>query len=181
MHTIARTLTRRPRPLALLILGLALAVAALIPVTTVYHGRNAGITVGPAACSVGWEWHGDPGPFSPCTGHDPDAAPAAAASVRDFNDGFTDGRSDATGDNNRNGRIEPGELGWSCRATPLTDLDKCLALAGHPAYSWQTPDGSTSTEPDGRTALADLDARPGTTEYTAALTALTAQWTAAHR
>jgi hypothetical protein len=55
------------------------------------------------------------------------AARADKQAVADYNDGFIDGAADAIGDDNGNGRIEPGETGWACRHTRLSDLKKCLA------------------------------------------------------
>jgi hypothetical protein len=85
--------TLRPRPAAILAAGLTVAVLGLASMTHTYSGQNAGLTVGTDGCSVGIEWHGDPGLFGSCTGTDPDAAP---------------------GEDNRDGRIEEDESGWDC-------------------------------------------------------------------
>ncbi|RZU28232.1 hypothetical protein EV284_6398 [Streptomyces sp. BK022] len=107
------------------------------------------------------------------------AAPTATAdTVATFNDGFTDGRSDAIGDDNRNNRVEPGETGWSCRTTPAADLDLCLQVAAQPSYSWRAPSGATIGNPNGRALIADLEVKPGTPLWTDTLRALHADYTA---
>ncbi|MEU1313337.1 hypothetical protein ABZ419_31200 [Streptomyces cinnamoneus] len=113
---------RRPRPAVLLAAGLATAtLGALAAFGHTYDGRNAGATLGTPGCSIGVEWKGNPGPFGSCAGTDPDAKPTQDEIVTAFNDGFTDGRADALGDDNRDGRIDedesgfPGSLDAECR------------------------------------------------------------------
>ncbi|GHF32970.1 hypothetical protein GCM10010218_12550 [Streptomyces mashuensis] len=110
-----RLSTLRPRPAALLATGLATAtLGALATFGHTYDGQNAGATFGTSGCSIGVEWRGNPGLFGSCTGTDPDAKPTQDEIVTAFNDGFTDGRADALGDDNRDGRIDEGESGWDC-------------------------------------------------------------------
>ncbi|MEU1355375.1 hypothetical protein ABZ410_15950 [Streptomyces cinnamoneus] len=107
-----RLLVRR-RPAAFLAAGLtAAAIGAVTAFANVYDGQNAGVTFGTPGCSVGFEWRGDPGVFGSCTGTDPDAVAVTA-----YNDGFTDGRSDAMGDDNRDGRVGEDESGWGRHTT----------------------------------------------------------------
>ncbi|MEU5429780.1 hypothetical protein ACH4UT_23685 [Streptomyces sp. NPDC020799] len=67
MHTTS--LPRRP--LALTALAVAL-LAALAPLTHTYRGENAGVVVGTAGYSLGFEWRGSPGLFAHLDGTDPD-------------------------------------------------------------------------------------------------------------
>ncbi|MBT2396296.1 hypothetical protein [Streptomyces sp. ISL-100] len=84
--------------------------------------------------------------------------------VTAFNDGFADGRADATGDDNRDGRIDEDESGWDCRTmgnrkcgptatalaaplecrgAPADVLTLCRRVQGQPAYRYQ-PEGASA-------------------------------------
>ncbi|MFF8696316.1 hypothetical protein ACF08W_29295 [Streptomyces sp. NPDC015144] len=124
-----------------------------------------------------------------------DATPADFAPKSDtvtaYNDGFIDGRADAMGDDNRDGRIDEDESGWDCRTmgnrecgpdapTPCQKagpaLPLCVAVAMRPAYGWTNPDGSRVDVPDGRTVVRDLDAKPGSRAFLLELRALDAEY-----
>lgn len=90
MNRIRRILAYRPSLGLVLAVGLTLAGAALGPFVHVYSGANAGIVLGPSACSVGLEVHGDPGLFHSCTGADPDAPTTATITTA-----YQQGRADA--------------------------------------------------------------------------------------
>lgn len=76
---------------------------------------------------------------STASGHDAERAivtgcpttnpPAAGHDVVVYNDGWIDGCADTVGDDNRDGKLQPGEAGWACRHTPLADLNACLTRA----------------------------------------------------
>lgn len=55
--------------------------------------------------------------------------PSGDRDVTTYNDGWIDGCADTVGDDNRNGKLEPGEAGWACRHTQLADLRACLTRA----------------------------------------------------
>ncbi|WP_404949084.1 hypothetical protein HFP70_35465 [Streptomyces sp. ARC14] len=101
----------------------------------------------------------------------------------------------APGDDNRDGRVDEDESGWDCRSMgnglcgadvppECRDageaLELCATVASRPAYGWANPDGSRADNPDGRAMVRDLEERPGTPEFAAALRALDAEWRA-HR
>ncbi|MEU8911731.1 hypothetical protein [Streptomyces nigrescens] len=156
MHQL-RLLARRPRRTALLAAGLATAaLGALATLGSVYDGQNAGATFGTPGCFIGVEWRGDPGVFGSCTGTEPDAEAVTA-----YNDGFIDGRADAMGDDNRDGRIDEDEQGWDCHT-----------MGNRLRGSRIAPDRCAQ----GR----DLDEKPGTPEFTAAPRALDAEWREHH-
>ncbi|MFG2141911.1 hypothetical protein [Streptomyces sp. NPDC048650] len=164
-----RLLVRRPHPAALLVAGLAAAALGLAAVLSGGHGTEATRANRPAS-----------------------KAEIATA----FNDGFTDGRAAAMGDDNRDGRIDEDESGWNCRTMgngvcgphPVpaeckgagTAIDLCVTVASRPPYSRTNPDGSRADNPDGRAQVRDLDERPGTPEFTAALRALDNEWREHH-
>ncbi|MEV0437694.1 hypothetical protein AB0I84_40880 [Streptomyces spectabilis] len=116
--------------------------------------------------------------------------------VAAYNDGWIDGQADLRGDDNRDGRIDEDESGWHCRTmgnrvcgTRIVPdeckgagdaAELCVTVARRPAYGWTNPDGSRVDNPDGRTQVRDLDEKPGTPEFTAALRALDAEWRAHH-
>ncbi|GHG80702.1 hypothetical protein [Streptomyces griseocarneus] len=180
--------TRRPRPAVLLTAGLATAALATFGHT--YDGQNAGATFGTPGCSFGVEWRGSPGLFGSCTGTDPGAKPTPDEIVTAFNDGFTDGRADALGDDNRNGRIDEDESGWDCHTMGnrvcgtriVADeckgagaaVDLCVTVASRPPYGWTNADGSRADNPDGRARIRDLEEKPGTPGFPEALRALDA-------
>lgn len=110
---------------------------------------------------------------------------AEAAAVAQFNEGFADGRADGMGDDDRDGRVERGEQGWSAEvlrecAGAGRALRLCVTVASRPAYGWANPDGSRADNPDGRAMVRDLEERPGTPGFAAALRALDAEWRAHH-
>ncbi|MFK0159067.1 hypothetical protein ACIQVK_44235 [Streptomyces sp. NPDC090493] len=182
---------RRPRPVALLVAGLATAALGVVACyTNTYDGQNAGATVGSSTCFVGVEWRGEPGVFTSCDGTDPDAKPRPTGTpdtVTAYNDGFIDGRADAMGDDNRDGRVDEDESGWDCRTmgnrvcggdVPPECQDAgeavqlCVTVASRPAYGWTNPSGSRVENPDGHAQVRDLEEKPGTPDFTAALRAL---------
>ncbi|MFI1201687.1 hypothetical protein ACH4VR_19910 [Streptomyces sp. NPDC020883] len=55
-----------------------------------------------------------------------------------------------------------------------------MTVASRPAYGWTNPDGSRAGTPDGRTPVRNLDVKPGTPAFTAALRALDAEWHTHH-
>lgn len=59
----------------------------------------------------------------------PTTNPPADHDVVTYNDGWIDGCANTVGDNNRDGRLTPGEAGWTCRHTDLVDLRACLTRA----------------------------------------------------
>lgn len=65
----------------------------------------------------------------PVTTGCPTTNPPAGHDVVTYNDGWIDGCADTVGDDNRDGRLTPGEAGWTCRHTQLADLRACLARA----------------------------------------------------
>ncbi|MGW2550038.1 hypothetical protein [Streptomyces sp. NPDC001635] len=202
-----RFLSRRPRPAALLAAGLATAALGVVACfTSTYDGRNAGATIGTPGCFVGVEWRGDPGVFTSCDGTDPDATPrptrtATIVGSEDTVTAYNDGRADAMGDDNRDGRVDEDESGWECHtmgnrvcgtdgtetapvAAPECELPNaaadvirlCLTVAAQPAYGWTNPDGSRVDNPAGRALVADLEEEPGTPEWATALRALHADY-----
>ncbi|MFH8465976.1 hypothetical protein [Streptomyces sp. NPDC017991] len=116
--------------------------------------------------------------------------------VTAFNDGFADGRADATGDDNRDGRIDEDESGWDCHTmgnrvcgAPIVPTEckgagvavgLCVTVASRPAYGWANPDGSRVDNPDGHAQIRDLDEKPGTPGFPSALRALDAEWREHH-
>ncbi|MEU6632908.1 hypothetical protein ABZ905_32180 [Streptomyces parvus] len=95
-----------------------------------------------------------------------------------------------TGDDNRDGTVDEDETGWDCRTMgnrlcgPAPQAcqragaaaAQCATVASRPAYAWTNPDGSRVNIPDGRALVLDLDERPGTPEFAAAVAALDAEW-----
>ena len=126
--------------------------------------------------------------------------PGADASGADRGDEtvtvYNDGRSDAVGDDHRDGRIDEDESGWDCRTMGnracgtrvVPDECKgagnavalCVTVASRPAYGWTNPSGSRVDNPDGHAEVRDLEEQPGTPEFTAALRALDAEWREHH-
>ncbi|MGA5127787.1 hypothetical protein ACPCAG_31355 [Streptomyces pseudogriseolus] len=104
-------------------------------------------------------------------------------------DGWIDGQADALGDDNRDGIVDEDESGWDCRTmgnrqcgTPpqcrgeIEFADVCATVADRPAYAWTDEDGTPHSVANGRELLAQIDAKPGTEEFAAALFALDTQW-----
>ncbi|MEV8344487.1 hypothetical protein [Streptomyces niveus] len=153
---LGRILARRPRPAALI------AAAA----TVIVLGTLGTITTSDAT----------PADFAPRTS-------TGAA----YNDGWTDGRADLVGDDNRDGRVDEDESGWDCQtmgnrvcgADVPAECENagdavrlCVTVASRPAYGWTNPDGSRVENPNGRARVRDLEEKPGTPGFTAALRAL---------
>jgi hypothetical protein len=124
-----------------------------------------------------------------------DATPADFApkgdTVAAYNDGWTDGRADLMGDDNRDGIVDEDETGWDCTTMGNRECgpgvppqckgeaefaDLCATVAKRPAYAWTDADGTPHTVAAGRKLLSRIDAVPGTEEFAAALWALDAQW-----
>ncbi|MEU3281453.1 hypothetical protein [Streptomyces antibioticus] len=111
--------------------------------------------------------------------------------VEAYNDGWTDGRADLMGDDNRDGYVDEDESGWDCATmgnrecgpgvlpqckgeTEYADL--CATVAGRPAYAWTDVDGTPHAVAAGRKLLARLGVAPDTEEFAAALFALDTLW-----
>ncbi|MGW8387184.1 hypothetical protein ACWGMW_29845 [Streptomyces albidoflavus] len=163
---LPRTLTRRPRPAALLAAGAAvIALGAL------------GTLTAPGST-----------PDTPRANKPSPAAPHDA--VETFNDGFKDGVADAIGDDNRDGQVTEGESGWSggpamaapleCEHNDAPDdvFTLCLTVAAQRPYAWTNPDGSTVGIPEGTALIRDLDEKPGSPEWADALQALSDEYDA---
>ncbi|OEJ21042.1 hypothetical protein [Streptomyces subrutilus] len=123
------------------------------------------------------------------------AEASEAALVEAFNDGFVDGRADGMGDDNRDGVVDEDESGWDCRTmgnrvcgadvppecTGAGDaLPLCVTVAARPAYTWTAANGQRVDVADGRTEIRNLPEKPGTEDFAAVITALDAEWNAAH-
>ncbi|MET8717418.1 hypothetical protein ABZV52_30080 [Streptomyces sp. NPDC004735] len=149
-----RLLTRRPRPATVITVGFTAAILGAVAL------------VGIVADSVA-----------------PAPRPAPSASTI------------APGDDNADGRIEEDESGWNCAtmgnrqcgpdlaaALPAECRSAgeasalCGTVAARPAYGWTNPDGSRVDLPAGAVMVRDLDEKPGTPEFTAALRALDAEY-----
>lgn len=111
--------------------------------------------------------------------------------VEAYNDGWTDGRADLMGDDNRDGYVDEDESGWDCATMGNRQCgpglpsqckgeseyaDLCATVAGRPAYAWTDADGTPHTVAAGRKLLARLDAVPGAEEFAATLFTLDALW-----
>jgi len=157
---LGRILARRPRPASLLAAGTAVVIL----------GGLGTITASDAT----------PADFAPQTD-----------TVTAYNDGWTDGRADLVGDDNRDGRVDEDESGWDCHtmgnrlcgADVPTEckgageaLRLCVTVASQPAYGWDIPGGGRADNPDGRARIRDLEEKPGTPEFAAALEALDAEY-----
>ncbi|MFM9647817.1 hypothetical protein ACKI1S_16915 [Streptomyces galilaeus] len=201
-----RSLTRRPRPAALLAAGLAtafLGAAAALgptadadapaaapsprPIATVtvdtadlVAAYNGGWTAGVADLGDGTK------PTYPDVITD-GSTPGTVA----WMDGWTDGQADALGDDNRDGVVDEDESGWDCQTmgNRLCGADVppeckgagealrlCVTVASQPAYGWDIPEGGRADNPDGRARIRDLEEKPGTPEFAAALGALDAEY-----
>ncbi|QOV41602.1 hypothetical protein IM697_18580 [Streptomyces ferrugineus] len=85
---LGRILARRPRAAALLASGVTVIVLGTLG------------TIGASDAT--------PDDFRPQVDRNADTVTA-------YNDGFLDGRADAMGDDNRDGRVDEDESGWDCR------------------------------------------------------------------
>lgn len=85
------------------------------------------------------------------------------------------------------GRCEEDERCWAPDATDGNSarevckdagdaLELCMSVAERNGYGWENPDGSWARVPDGRALVREIDAAPGTPEFTRALEALNEQW-----
>ncbi|MGP4046890.1 hypothetical protein [Streptomyces sp. 2A115] len=157
---LGRILARRPRPASLLAAGTAVVIL----------GGLGTITASDAT----------PADFAPQTD-----------TVTSYNDGWTDGHADLVGDDNRDGRVDEDESGWDCRAMgnrvcgadvpPECEgageaVQLCVTVASRAPYGWTNPDGSRVDNPDGRAQVRDIEEKPGTPGFTAALRALDAEY-----
>ncbi|MER5482590.1 hypothetical protein ABT024_05150 [Streptomyces sp. NPDC002812] len=127
----------------------------------------------------------------PADGAGPDNTTVAA-----YNDGFIDGQADARGDDNRDGLVDEDESGWDCRTmgnhacgtdippecTGAGDvLPLCVTVAARPPYAWTAANGARVDVADGRTEIRNRPEKPGTEGFARVITALDAEWAAAHR
>lgn len=201
-----RSLTRRPRPAALLAAGLAtafLGAAAVLgptadadtPATAPSPRPIATVTVDTAdlvaAYNGGWmAGVADLGDGTKPTYPDVVADGNTPGTVARM-DGWTDGQADALGDDNRDGVVDEDESGWDChtmgnhlcgadvppeRKGAGEALRICVTVASRTAYGWDLPDGGRVDSPGGRAQIRDLEVRPGTPEFAAALEALDAEY-----
>ncbi|MCX4976511.1 hypothetical protein [Streptomyces sp. NBC_00620] len=170
---LPRSLTRRPRPAAILAAGLA----------TAFLGAAAAL--GPSA---------SPTSATPR----PTAGVTVTAPGDDNRDGIVDedesGWDCRTMGNRVCGTDKPVALPVDCTPSGVCTVDGlpdecanagddtalCVTVASRPAYAWTNPDGSKATNPDGRAQLRDLEEAPGTPEFTAALEALDAEYREIH-
>ncbi|MCX5182585.1 hypothetical protein [Streptomyces sp. NBC_00268] len=164
MPRFPRFPVRRPRPSAIFAAGAAVLILG---------------TLGAVGAS-----DATPDVFRPQT--DP-----TTATVTGYNDGFIDGRADAIGDDNRDGHVDEDESGWDCHTMgnrvcgadvpPECEdageaVQLCVTVASRPAYGWTNPNGSRVDNPDGHAQVRDLEEKPGTPDFTAALRALDAEY-----
>ena len=95
--------------------------------------------------------------------------------------------ADLPGDDNGDGRVDEDESGWDCQTMgnrvcggdipPECEnagdaVQLCVTVASRPAYGWTNPSGSRVDNPDGHAQVRDLEEKPGTPGFTAALRAL---------
>ncbi|MFI7301325.1 hypothetical protein [Streptomyces sp. NPDC050121] len=160
-----RLLARRPRPAALLAAGAAVIALGTLGTLGASDATPADFATAPTATQ--------------------------ADVVEAYNDGWTDGRADLMGDDNRDGYVDEDESGWDCATMGNRQCgpgvqpqckgedeyaDLCATVAGRPAYAWTDADGTPHTVAAGRKLLARVDAVPGTEEFAAALFALDTLW-----
>ncbi|GAA2439248.1 hypothetical protein [Streptomyces glaucus] len=108
-----------------------------------------------------------------------------------YSEGWTDGRADLMGDDNRDGIVDEDETGWDCATMgnrqcgpdvppqcrgEVEYADLCTTVAKREAYAYTDADGTPHAVPAGRKLIARINAVPGTEEFAAALFAIDTQW-----